>query len=71
MLRRVRENSQRVRLVELGRVIADRAAPEALRIERYLTPISNNRYPLADMFLPCAPHTVNSEPSFLSCGHWG
>jgi len=44
--------SQRVRFVELGRVIADRAAPEALRIERYLTPISNNRYPLATTFLP-------------------
>src|SRR3989475_1855933 len=45
--------SQRVRFAELGRVAVDRAAPEALRNERYLTPTSNSRFPLANTFLPC------------------
>src|SRR2546422_7095754 len=44
---------QRVRFAELGRVAVDRAAPEALRSERYLTPTSNSRFPLANTFLPC------------------
>src|SRR2546428_1829187 len=47
------EISQRVRVAELGRVAVDRAAPEALRNERYLTPTSNSRFPLANTFLPC------------------
>src|SRR2546426_9340584 len=52
-LRRLKVLGQRVRFAELGRVAVDRAAPEALRDERYLTPTSNSRFPLANTFLPC------------------
>src|SRR2546427_9904219 len=52
-LRRLKVLGQRVRFAELGRVAVDRAAPEALRNERYLTPTSNSRFPLANTFLPC------------------